>query len=61
MEMRDSKTQKVSKRWSTYYFGIDLNTITGLLLGFSGFNGLCGRVGVSHHGKLAGGNNWTRF
>jgi hypothetical protein len=49
--MRDSKTQKVSKRWSRYYFGIDFNTITGLLLGFSGFNGLFGRVGVSHHGK----------
>jgi hypothetical protein len=59
--MRDSKTQKVSKRWSTYYFSIDLNTITGLLLGFSEFNGLCGRVGVSHHGKLTGGNNWTIF
>ena len=59
--MRDSKTQKMSKRWSTYYFSIDLNTITGLLLSFSGFNGLCGRVGVGHHGKLTGGNNWTRF
>lgn len=54
--MRDSKNTKVSKRRSTYYFGIDLNTITGLLP-----NDLCGRVGVSHHSKLTGGNNWTRF
>ena len=50
---------KLSKRRSTYYFGIDLNTITSLLPSFSGFNDLCGRVGVSHHGKLTGGNNWT--